>query len=71
MASVPWSVGLLALDRRSLIIAAFVALMVASVIVSAGAWVLLRRESKARRRDGEGAVASEVERTPETRGTSQ
>jgi hypothetical protein len=41
-------VALLAIDRESAIISALVALIVAGVIVSVGAWVLLRRE---RRRD--------------------
>ncbi len=42
----PLLVALLALDRKSLIITAFVALMVAGAVVSVGAWMLLRREGR-------------------------
>jgi hypothetical protein len=38
--------ALLAFDRESAIISALIALIVAGVIVSVGAWVLLRRERR-------------------------
>jgi hypothetical protein len=38
--------ALLAFDRESAIISALIALIVAGVIVSLGAWVLLRRERR-------------------------
>jgi Mg2+/citrate symporter len=47
---VPWdnvpvhALAILALDRASAIIAAFFALIVSGVVVSLGAWILLRRE---------------------------
>jgi hypothetical protein len=42
----PWLpfLTLLGLDRETSIVAALVALIVSGVVVSAGAWVLLRRE---------------------------
>jgi hypothetical protein len=38
--------SLLAFDRESAIISALIALIVAGVIVSVGAWVLFRRERR-------------------------
>jgi len=40
---------ILALDRETVIIAALVSLIVSGVVVSIGAWVLLRRERHRRR----------------------
>jgi hypothetical protein len=40
---------LLGLDRETAIISALVALIVSGVVVSVGAWVLLRRERHRRR----------------------
>jgi hypothetical protein len=40
--------AILALDRATAIIAALVALIVSGVVVSVGAWVLLRRERRRR-----------------------
>jgi hypothetical protein len=40
-------VGLLPADRQSVIILAFWVLVGAGVVVSVGAWILLRRESRA------------------------
>ncbi len=42
----PLLAALLGLHRKSLIITAFVALMVAGAVVSLGAWTLLRREGR-------------------------
>jgi hypothetical protein len=42
-------IGLLAADRQSVIILAFWTLVAAGVVVSVGAWILLRRESRRRR----------------------
>jgi hypothetical protein len=39
---------ILAIDRESAIISALVSLIVAGVVVSLGAWVLLRRERRRR-----------------------
>lgn len=45
--------ALLAFDREDVILAALVALMVAGLVVSVGAAVLLRREHRGERRPGE------------------
>jgi hypothetical protein len=42
-------IELLAADRQSVIILAFWTLVGAGLVVSVGAWVLLRRESRAQR----------------------
>lgn len=42
-------IELLAADRQSVIILAFWTLVGAGIVVSVGAWVLLRRESRAQR----------------------
>jgi hypothetical protein len=44
--------ALLALDREQLMIGALVAIIVASVVVSMGAWILLWKERRRRRRAG-------------------
>jgi hypothetical protein len=49
---VPLSLLPLAVDREFAIVAALVALIVAALSVSAGAWVLLAREWRRDRNDG-------------------
>jgi hypothetical protein len=49
---VPFALALVALDREGSIIAALVALIVAALTVSVGAWVLLGRERRAGRSGG-------------------
>jgi hypothetical protein len=43
------ALGLVATDREASVIAALVALIVASLVVSAGAWLRFRRERRAAR----------------------
>jgi hypothetical protein len=49
-------IELLAADRQSVIILAFWTLVGAGIVVSVGAWVLLRRESRAQRTQETDAV---------------
>jgi hypothetical protein len=42
------TIGFLAIDRETAIVSALAALIVSGVIVSIGAWVLLRRERRGR-----------------------
>ena len=51
-------IALLAADRQSVIILAFWTLVGAGVVVSVGAWILLRRESR------DGRPKNEVEEEP-------
>jgi hypothetical protein len=43
------ALALLAIDRETAIISALVALIVSGVVVSVGAWILLRRERRRQR----------------------
>ena len=56
IASLVTLAGLLAADRQTVIISAFWTLVGAGVVVSAGAWILLRRESRAQRTQERGPV---------------
>ena len=56
-------IALLAADRQSVIILAFWTLVGAGIVVSVGAWILLRRESRAQR-------AQETDAVEEPAGTS-
>jgi hypothetical protein len=57
-------IELLAADRQSVIILAFWTLVGAGIVVSIGAWVLLRRESRAQR-------TRETDAVEESAGTSE
>ena len=57
-------IELLAADRQSVIILAFWTLVGAGIVVSIGAWVLLRRESRAQR-------TPETDTVDEPAGTSE
>jgi cytochrome oxidase assembly protein ShyY1 len=56
-------IALIAADRQSVIILAFWTLVGAGVVVSLGAWILLRRES---RRQRPGQPESETQPEPES-----
>ncbi len=59
-------IELLAADRQSVIILAFWTLVGAGIVVSVGAWVLLRRESRAQRTTPKTDAVEEPAGTSET-----
>jgi hypothetical protein len=63
--------GLLAADRQSVIILAFWTLVGAGVVVSVGAWILLRRESRGARSPRAGPVEEQAETPAPSSGPGQ
>jgi hypothetical protein len=55
--------ALLPADRQSVIILAFWTLVAAGVVVSVGAWILLRRESRAAKPPGSDPLEEERAKT--------